>query len=94
MAWLYVLAAGLLEVIWAVGLKYTDGFTRFWPSAVTVVTFSGSLFLLALAVQSIPVGAAVLGIILFGEPTDAGRIFFLTLLIVSLVGLRLTSGPV
>jgi quaternary ammonium compound-resistance protein SugE len=106
-AWFYVLAAGLLEVIWAVGLKYTDGFTRFWPSAVTVVTFSGSLFLLALAVQSIPigtayamfvgigaVGAAVLGIILFGEPTDAGRIFFLTLLIVSLVGLRLTSGPV
>ena len=84
MAWFYVLAAGLLEVIWAVGLKYTDGFTRFWPSAVTVVTFSGSLFLLALAVQSIPigtayamfvgigaVGAAVLGIILFGEPTDA-----------------------
>jgi hypothetical protein len=49
-AWIYVLAAGLLEVVWAVGLKYTDGFTRFWPSVVTVVTFSGSLFLLALAV--------------------------------------------
>ena len=106
MAWIYVLAAGLLEVIWAVGLKYTDGFTRFWPSAVTVVTFSGSLFLLALAVQTIPigtayamfvgigaVGAAVLGIVLFGEPTHAARIFFLTLLIVSLVGLRLTSDP-
>jgi quaternary ammonium compound-resistance protein SugE len=104
-AWFYVLAAGLLEVIWAVGLKYTDGFTRFWPSAVTIVTFSGSLFLLALAVKSIPigtayamfvgigaVGAAVLGIILFGEPTDAARIFFLSLLIVSLIGLRLTSG--
>jgi quaternary ammonium compound-resistance protein SugE len=105
-AWIYVLAAGLLEVIWAVGLKYTDGFTRLWPSVVTVVTFAGSLFLLALAVRTIPigtayamfvgigaVGAAVLGIILFGESTDAGRIFFLTLLIVSLIGLRLTSGP-
>src|SRR5512134_2068906 len=88
-AWIYVLAAGLLEVIWAVGLKYTDGFTRLWPSVVTVVTFAGSLFLLALAVRTIPigtayamfvgigaVGAAVLGIILFGESTDAGRIFF------------------
>jgi quaternary ammonium compound-resistance protein SugE len=105
-AWIYVLAAGLLEVIWAVGLKYTDGFTRLWPSVVTVLTFSGSLFLLALAVQTIPigtayamfvgigaVGAAVLGIILFGEPTDLPRLFFLSLLIVSLIGLRLTSGP-
>jgi quaternary ammonium compound-resistance protein SugE len=105
-AWIYVLAAGLLEIIWAVGLKYTDGFTRLWPSVVTVVTFSGSLFLLALAVQTIPigtayamfvgigaVGAAVLGIILFGEPTDAPRLFFLSLLIVSLIGLRLTSEP-
>ena len=106
MAWIYVLAAGLLEVVWAVGLKYTDGFTRFWPSAGTVVTFSGSLFLLALAVQTIPigtayamfvgigaVGAAALGIVLFDEPTQATRIFFLTLLIVSMVGLRLTSDP-
>jgi quaternary ammonium compound-resistance protein SugE len=105
-AWFFVLAAGLLEIVWAVGLKYTDGFTRLWPSVITVVTFAGSLFLLALAVRTIPigtayamfvgigaVGAAVLGIILFGESTDAGRIFFLTLLIVSLIGLRLTSGP-
>jgi quaternary ammonium compound-resistance protein SugE len=104
-AWIYVLAAGLLEVVWAVGLKYTDGFTRFWPRAVTVVTFAGSLFMLALAVQTIPigtaysmfvgigaVGAAVL-VFLFGEPTHATRIFFLALLIVSLVGLRLSSEP-
>ena len=106
MAWIYVLAAGVLEVIWAVGLKYTDGFTRLWPSVVTVVTFAGSLFLLALAVRSIPigtayamfvgigaVGAAVLGIILFDESTDAARLFFLSLLIVSLIGLRLTGEP-
>lgn len=106
MAWIYVLAAGMLEVIWAVGLKYTDGFTRLWPSVVTVVTFAGSLFLLALAVRSIPigtayamfvgigaVGAAVLGIILFDESTDAPRLFFLSLLIVALIGLRLTSEP-
>jgi quaternary ammonium compound-resistance protein SugE len=103
---MYVLAAGLLEVIWAVGLKYTDGFTRLWPSVVTAVAFAGSLFLLALAVKTIPigtgyamfvgigaVGAAVLGIILFDEPTDPARMFFLTLLVVSLVGLRLTSEP-
>jgi quaternary ammonium compound-resistance protein SugE len=103
---MYVLAAGLLEVIWAVGLKYTDGFTRLWPSVITVVAFAGSLFLLALAVKTIPigtgyamfvgigaVGAAVLGIILFDEPTDPARMFFLTLLVVSLVGLRLTSEP-
>ena len=106
MAWIYVLTAGLLEVIWAVGLKYTDGFTRLWPSVVTVVAFAGSLFLLALAVKAIPigtayamfvgigaVGAAVLGIVLFDEPTDPARMFFLTLLVVSLVGLRLTSEP-
>ena len=106
MAWIYVLAAGMLEVIWAVGLKYTDGFTRLWPSVVTVVTFAGSLFLLALAVRSIPigtayamfvgigaVGAAVLGIILFDESTDAPRLFFLSMLIVALIGLRLTSEP-
>ena len=106
MAWIYVLAAGMLEVIWAVGLKYTDGFTRLWPSVVTVVTFAGSLFLLALAVRSIPigtayamfvgigaVGAAVLGIVLFGESTEAPRLFFLSLSIVSLIGLRLTSEP-
>jgi quaternary ammonium compound-resistance protein SugE len=106
-AWIYVLAAGLLEVIWAVGLKYTDGFTRLWPSVVTVVTFAGSLFLLALAVKTIPigtayamfvgigaVGAAALGIVLFDEPAHAARIFFLSLLIVSLIGLRLTGGPV
>ena len=86
MAWIYVLAAGLLEVVWAVGLKYTDGFTRFWPSVVMVVTFSGSLFLLALAVQTIPmgtayamfvgigaVGAALLGIFLFGSGRRASR---------------------
>jgi quaternary ammonium compound-resistance protein SugE len=103
---MYVLAAGLLEVIWAVGLKYTDGFTRLWPSVITVVAFAGSLFLLALAVKTIPigtgyamfvgigaVGAALLGIILFDEPTDPARMFFLTLLVVSLVGLRLTSEP-
>src|SRR5918996_6328460 len=106
MAWLWLVIAGLLEIVWAVGLKYTDGFTRLWPSVVTIVTFSGSLCLLALAVQTIPigtayamfvgigaVGAAVLGIVLFDEPTHATRIFFLSLLIVSLVGLRLTSGP-
>lgn len=106
MAWFYVLAAGLLEIIWAVGLKYTEGFTRLWPSVITVVTFAGSLFLLALAVKSIPigtayamfvgigaVGAAVLGIVLFDEPTHPTRLFFLSLLIVSLIGLRLTSEP-
>jgi quaternary ammonium compound-resistance protein SugE len=105
MAWLYLLVAGLLECVWALGLKYTHGFTRLVPSVITVVALIASMGLLAHAARTLPigtaygvwvgigaVGAAVGGILLFKEPVTAGRILFLVLLIVAIVGLRFTSS--
>jgi len=106
-AWILLTAAGLLEVGWAIGLKYTEGFTRLVPSLLTGSAIVASMVLLGLAARELPigtasgiwvgigaVGATVLGIALFREPATAGRIFFLALLAVSLVGLKLTSGNV
>lgn len=103
-AWSALVVAGLLEIAWAIGLKYTDGFTRLLPSLATLAAMAISVWLLALAARSLPVGtayavwvgigavgAAILGILLFGEPITPGRAFFLALLVVSLVGLRLTD---
>ncbi|EMG38082.1 cation/cationic drug transporter [Desulfocurvibacter africanus PCS] len=104
-AWSILFIAGLLEVCWAVGLKYTDGFTRLIPSVFTVSTLAGSMYLLAKAAQSIPigtayavwvgigaVGAGILGIMLFKEPITLPRIVFMTLLVVSIVGLKVTAS--
>ena len=104
MSWLMLVVAGLLEVVWAVGLKYTQGFTRLVPSVVTVVALVASVGLLALAARTLPIGtayavwvgigatgAAIAGIFLFGEPTPPARLFFLALLVGSLVGLKLTA---
>ncbi len=104
-AWILLIIAGLLEICWAVGLKYTQGFTKLVPSLFTIVTLAGSMYLLALAARAIPIGtaygvwvgigalgAAILGIILFQEPVTIGRMIFLTLLLVSIIGLKLTSG--
>lgn len=104
MPWLYLLLAGLFEVGWAVMLKYSHGFTRAVPSALTVLLLAISMYLLALAARSLPIGtayaiwtgigaagAAVLGIILFNEPRTAARIFFLSLLVVSIVGLKVSA---
>jgi len=104
-AWLLLVVAGLFEVCWAVGLKYTEGFTRLWPSVFTIVTLVISMLLLAKATQSLPigtayavwvgigsVGAALLGIFLFKEPLTLARGFFLLLLLVSIVGLKLTHA--
>lgn len=104
MAWLYLIVAGLLETGWAIGLKYTHGFTRPVPSVLTAVAMAASMYLLALAAKTLPigtayvvwvgigaVGAVILGIALFGEPRDAARLFFVALLVVSLIGLRLTT---
>jgi quaternary ammonium compound-resistance protein SugE len=104
MAWVYLFLAGLLEVGWAVGLKYTDGFTRPLPSLLTGGAIVASMLLLSLAVRTIPigtaygvwvgigaVGAAVLGVVLFGEPRNPARVLFLGLLAVSIVGLMLTT---
>ena len=104
MAWVYLLVAGLLETGWAIGLKYTDGFRRPIPSILTILAIAASMMLLAMAARTIPigtayaiwvgigaVGAVTLGIILFDEPRDFARMFFVALLIVSLAGLKLTT---
>jgi len=103
-AWLVLVVAGLFETAWAIGLKYADGFTRPWPSVLTVVALAISMLLLALAVRVLPIGtayavwvgigalgAATLGAVLFQEPLTPARAGFLLLLLVSIVGLRLTS---
>ncbi|PQO43521.1 DMT family transporter [Blastopirellula marina] len=105
MAWLILIVAGLLEVGWAIGLKYTDGFTRPLPSLLTGAAIVTSMLLLSFAARFIPIGsayaiwvgigatgAAILGIWLFGENLSPARGFFLLLLVGSIIGLKLTSG--
>lgn len=104
MAWTFLVLAGVFEIGWAIMLKYTHGFTRTVPSLVTLLLLAVSMILLAQAARTIPIGtayavwtgigaagAAMLGIILFNEPRTAARIFFLSLLIVSIVGLKVSS---
>jgi quaternary ammonium compound-resistance protein SugE len=103
-SWVFLVIAGLLEVCWAIGLKYTEGFTKIVPSIFTLVTLALSMFLLAKASQNLPIGtaygiwvgigalgAAILGIALFKESASPGRICFLVLLLVSIIGLKLTT---
>lgn len=105
MAWTLLVIAGLLETGWAIGLKYSEGFTRPLPSVLTGVALVASMGLLGLAVRDLPIGtayavwvgigalgAAILGVALFGEPLGPARAGFLALLIVAIVGLRATSG--
>ena len=105
MAWVYLAIAGLLEVGWAVGLKYTEGLTRLWPTVLTAVAILGSMGFLALALRTLPmgtayavwtgigaVGAATLGILLFDEPSDALRLACIGLILAGIVGLKLVSG--
>jgi quaternary ammonium compound-resistance protein SugE len=102
--WLALLGAGLLEVAWALGLKYSDGFTRFWPSALTLIGIGLSFTLMALALRSLPFGTAyavwtgigaagsiIVGMLIFSEPTDPVRILCLTLIVAGMVGLKLNS---
>ncbi len=104
MAWVYLLVAGGFEIVWATGLKYTDGFSRLWPSVGTVAAMSVSMVFLALALRAIPigtayaiwtgigaVGVAIMGIMLFNEPRDAMRLFFIFVIIAGIVGLKLSS---
>lgn len=104
MAWLLLILAGLFEVGWAIGLKYTDGFTRFWPSAATLAAMVISVVLLGSAMKSLPVGTsyavwvgvgavgtAILGIVLFGEAANAGRLVSLGLIVAGIVGLKLAT---
>jgi quaternary ammonium compound-resistance protein SugE len=105
MPWLYLFLAGLLEVGWAIGLKYTNGFTRLWPSVGTVAAMIVSFFFLSLALKTIPVGTgyavwtgigavgtAILGMVLLGESRDVWRILCLVLIIAGIVGLKLASA--
>jgi quaternary ammonium compound-resistance protein SugE len=105
MSWFKLVVAGLLEVGWAIGLKYTHGFTRFTPSVLTISAIVVSMWLLASSARTIPIGtayavwvgigatgAAILGVVLFREPLTPSRAFFLVLLVVALLGLKLTGG--
>ncbi|MEU4167559.1 multidrug efflux SMR transporter [Streptomyces sp. NPDC026665] len=105
MAWILLIIAGMLEVGWSIGMKYTDGFTRPLPSVLTGAGIIASMVLLSYAAKSLPIGtaygvwvgigaagAAILGMTLLGEPATAARIFFICLLLASVVGLKATSG--
>lgn len=102
MSWILLVLAGLFEVGWAIGLKYTEGFTKLWPSVGTIAAMIVSLGLLGLAMKSLPVGTAyaiwvgvgavgtvILGIVLFNEPVNALRIGSVVLIVAGLVGLKL-----
>lgn len=104
MAWGILVLAGLFEVGWAIGLKYTEGFSRLWPSIGTISAMIISFWLLALAMKTLPVGTAysvwvgvgavgavILGIILFGEPANIGRIISVLFIIAGIIGLKLSS---
>lgn len=104
MPWIVLLVASLFEICWAVGLKYTAGFTKLWPSAATIVAMMLSMWLLGLAVRALPlgtayavwtgigtVGTALLGMMLFAEPSDPVRLAFIGLIVLGVVGLKLTS---
>jgi quaternary ammonium compound-resistance protein SugE len=104
MSWFILIIAGVFEICWAVGLKYSQGFTKFWPSVFTVVSMIISMVLLSLAVKEIPIGTgyavwtgigafgtALLGIFLFNESSEFVRVFFILLIIVGITGLKIYS---
>ncbi len=104
-AWVFLVLAGLLEVGWVVGLKYTAGFTRFWPSVGTLVCMAASVYLLALSVRELPTGTAyavwtgigavgtvILGMTVLGEPRSVGRLLCVGLIAVGILGLKVTSA--
>jgi quaternary ammonium compound-resistance protein SugE len=104
MAWAILIVAGLFEIAWAIGLKYTEGFTRPWPSVFTGISMVVSVVLLGIAMKSLPVGTsyavwvgvgavgtAILGIVLFGESANAGRLLSLGLIVAGIIGLKLAT---
>tara|TARA_R110001583_G_C5390928_1_gene384724 strand:- start:170 stop:487 length:318 start_codon:yes stop_codon:yes gene_type:complete len=105
MNWFIIFLAGLLEIGWAIGLKYTEGFTKLWPTIGTVLSLVASFLLLGIAMRTLPVGTAyavwvgigaigtaILGIILFNEPTDILKIVSLSFICVGIVGLKLAHA--
>ena len=104
MAWIILFIAGLFEMGWAVGLKYSEGLTRLWPSLWTAASMAVSLYLLAVALRTLPLGTAyavwtgigaagtaILGMILFNEPRDVVRLLCIALIVAGIVGLKLTA---
>lgn len=104
MSWIYLIIAGLLEVAWAVGLKYTAGFTRLWPSVFTLATMAGSVGMLGVALRALPlgtayavwtgigtVGTAAFGMLVLGEPAGALRLLSIGLIVAGIVGLKLLT---
>ena len=104
MAWAVLFVAGLMEIGWAIGLKYTEGFTRVWPSVFTIAAMVISVLLLGIAMKTLPVGTsyavwvgvgavgtAILGMALFGEPATVGRLASLGCIVVGIVGLKLAN---
>jgi len=105
MAWVVLVIAGLFEVGWAIGLKYTEGFTRLWPSVGTVAAMVASVVLLGWAMRALPVGTAyavwtgigavgtvLLGVVLFNEPATVARLLCVGMILAGIVGLKLTAG--
>lgn len=103
-SWIILFCAGLLEICWAIGLKYTEGFTRLWPSVATAAALFASIVLLAQAAKTLPIGTAymiwvgigalgtaVLGIFLFNESASPARLMFLALMMISIAGLKLSN---
>ncbi len=104
MAWFLLIVAGLLETVWAIGLKYTEGFTRLWPTVATLAAMAVSMTMLGIAVKTLPVGTAyavwvgigavgtvILGIALLGEPVNAARIISVALIVAGIIGLKLAT---
>lgn len=104
MAWIILFIAGLLEVVWAVGLKYTHGFSRLWPSVITIIAMVVSMALLSWAMKTLPtgtayavwtgigaVGAAITGILLLGESSNPARLISLALIVLGIIGLKLST---
>lgn len=104
MAWIYLTVAGLFEIVWAIGLKYTEGFSRLWPSLVTLLAMALSMVFLALSLKSLPVGTAyaiwtgigaagtvILGIMLFAEPATILRLACVGLILTGIIGLKIAT---
>ncbi|ADI27895.1 quaternary ammonium compound efflux SMR transporter SugE [Geobacillus sp. C56-T3] len=105
MAWVCLIVAGLFEVVWAIALKYTNGFARFWPSVVTIAGMAASFYFLSLAIKTLPIGtayavwtgigalgAALVGMLFLNEPVNALRVAFLLCILVGVIGLKFTAG--
>ncbi|MCK7605427.1 quaternary ammonium compound efflux SMR transporter SugE [Geobacillus stearothermophilus] len=105
MAWVYLVVAGIFEIVWAISLKYTAGFTRLWPSVVTVAGMAASFYFLSMATKTLPIGTAyavwtgigalgavIIGMLFLNEPINAPRIVFLLFILVGIIGLKFTAA--